>query len=838
MMRISKIVRRFVFLVAPVLLGGALGTGCSANSQSAWPPAPAVPAIDDARDSSQVFAMSFAKRADSGRWHVTFRFQPAASVKSVHLAGSFNNWSRDAAPMKPIEAGAYAATLDLPEGVYQYKFVVNGDQWLADPKNDDREQDNHGGFNSVLRLGRLARLKDSPATVGDGAIDQIGLEHDAGRARYWQVLDAHHALVRYRTLSHDVQSVRIAFRGGEQTTLTTVDDGPLFTLWEAVVSLPAQRNTLEYTFVLNDGAATFTDPATYRKVMQQSPEFQTPDWAKNAIWYQIMVDRFRNGSTQNDPTPVHSWTSDWFELADYEGKNGATFYKNAVFERLYGGDIVGLEEKLPYLKDLGVTALYLNPVFIARTHHKYDATNYVHIDPYYGVGKDDDYAQISAHEDLLDASTWKWTKSDRVFLNFLRKARSMGFRVIIDGVFNHVGTDHPAFQDVLSNGKNSRFADWFDVTSWTPFKYNGWGGYGGLPAFRKSSDGLASRSLVTHLFAVTRRWMDPNGDGDPSDGIDGWRLDVPNEIPLPFWAEWHKLVKSINPDAYITGEIWDRADQWVDGKHFDAVMNYEFARPAVSWTLYRNKKVMPSELDRRLRELRLAYPWASTLVMMNLVDSHDTDRVASMAKNPDRLYDQENRSQDNGPNYDNSKPGPVDYQRVRLLLLLQMTYVGAPMIWNGDEVGMWGADDPSCRKPLLWEDLQPYAKPDENFVMKDHLAFYKKAIALRASNTALRTGSFRTLTVDDFADVWAFVRSDEGQHLLVALNASPNPRAARIPLRDNLPTNWSVIFAEPTDTSAKRDPRYADGAAFSADKSGIITLEIPPYSGVVLRAER
>ena len=231
--------------------------------------------------------------------------------------------------------------------------------------------------------------------------------------------------------------------------------------------------------------------------------------------------------------------------------------------------------------------------------------------------------------------------------------------------------------------------------------------------------------------------MDPNGDGDPSDGIDGWRLDVPMEVAMPFWDRWCAHVKSINPDAYLTGEVWDRADAWVNGERFDAVMNYVFARAAIEWIGHDRRKITASELDRRLSELRLAYPLETTQCMMNLADSHDTDRLVSMMLNPDRGYDQENREQTNR-GYDNSKPGEVHYRRARLMALLQMTYIGAPMIYYGDEVGMWGPDDPSNRKPMLWKDLQPYAKSRENRVDEEHLDHYRRLGALRRENPALR----------------------------------------------------------------------------------------------------
>jgi glycosidase len=283
-----------------------------------------------------------------------------------------------------------------------------------------------------------------------------------------------------------------------------------------------------------------------------------------------------------------------------------------------------------------------------------------------------------------------------------------------------------------------------------------------------------------HIFDVTRRWMDPDGDGDPSDGVDGWRLDVPNEVPLPFWHEWCALVRRINPEAYVVGEIWERADQWLDGRAFDAVMNYEFAKPAIAWVIDRREKITASEFDRRLAELRMAYAPECSYAMMNLLDSHDTDRIASMARNPDRKYNHLNREQEGNP-YDAGRPGDEDRARQRLLALLQMTYVGAPMVYYGDEAGMWGSNDPNNRRPMLWDDLPPNQNPQErpDAAMREH---YRSVIGLRRSLPALRTGSYRTLLADDAQDVLAFVREKDGQRVVVALNASTKPATVSLPV--------------------------------------------------------
>jgi glycosidase len=757
----------------------------------AFPPAVAAAQVPGDDATGALPPSVSAERARQGGWMVTLRFRPERPAQSVVVAGDFNNWSRVPGPasMARQADGSWQATVRMDEGMRLYKFVVDGDQWVGDPRNPDKVPDGQGGFNSALRLGAEHGLDASAARVGDGRIDPRGLRHDTSRLSFLERSPAAWT-VRFRTLAGDVEQVAFVARDGRHLRMERVGRLGPFDFWQ--VSIPVGGSATDYTFVIQDGKMSVRDPQIYSLDTNRTPGFHTPAWAKNAIWYQIMVDRFRNGSSANDGPNTRDWKQEWYEPSAWEGQDGQTFYNHFVFKRQCGGDLQGLRQQLPYLKSLGVNALYLLPVFQAESNHKYNATNYLHIDERIGAGGD--YKSSEATEDLLDPKTWTFNASDREFLVFLKEAKKMGFRVIIDGVWNHVGTAHPAFRDVREKGQASRFADWFSVKSWEPFDYEGWFGFGELPTFRKSDEhGLASESVRKHIYEVTRRWMDPDGDGDPSDGIDGWRLDVANEIPMPFWHEWCKFVRSINPDAYITGEIWHRADPWLDGKSFDAVMNYEFAKPAIRWALDRKNKLSASELDAKLAELRLAYPTEITYVMQNLLDSHDTDRVVSMSLNPDREYNNLNREQE-VQTYDASKPGEEHYRRVRLLALLQMTYVGAPMIWYGTEVGMWGSGDPNNRKPMLWKDLEPYGVPGENAVMADQLDFYRRAIALRNAHPALRTGSFRTILTDDAQDVWVFLRELEGEQVLVALNAGD--KAATVELPASLGTGWKPVFGE------------------------------------------
>ena len=523
-----------ILMVTPSLLG------CQAAGP--WPPAEPLEIAPDTVVGELPQSVS-ADMVRPGRWRVTFRTQ-APSASHVALVGTFNGWNKAAAPMSGPDAdGWWTTEIGLDAGKHLYKFVINHDQWKPDLMNDEYEHDGHDGRNSIVRLGRVAKLKKSDAMAGDGQVEALALLHDPARPMYLERLPDGQVQLRLRTLAHDVERVQVAFKGGtDPVDLKLVNDNGLFALWEAIVDLPdTSGDTYEYTFVLTDGALVASDPQTYGVPVSAADVFRTPEWAKHAIWYQIFPDRFRNADPTNDPDPVVPWTQDWFSAAPWEGRDGQSFYKHYVFHRFYGGDIAGLMEKLPYIRDLGFNAIYLNPVFKAASNHKYEATNYLHVDDHFGVKGD--YEAIAATEDLNDPSTWKWTESDKLFLEFLDKAHELGLKVIIDGVFNHVGRPHPAFQDVMKNGENSQYADWFNVTSWDPFEYTGWAGFGDLPEFRKSPDGIASESAKQHIFNVTRRWMDPDGDGDPSDGVDGWRLDVPNEIPAPFWVEWRDVVK-------------------------------------------------------------------------------------------------------------------------------------------------------------------------------------------------------------------------------------------------------------------------------------------------------
>jgi cyclomaltodextrinase len=541
---------------------------------------------------------------------------------------------------------------------------------------------------------------------------------------------------------------------------------------------------------------------------KQKINYQVPQWAKKAIWYQIFPERFRNGDPSNDPgtediigswpfgdhreIQTIPWTSDWYELQPME-RDGKGFYYHAQ-RRRYGGDLQGVLDKLDYLQALGINAIYFNPIFEAPSLHKYDGAYYHHIDNNFGPDPDGD-KEIFAKEVPDDPFTWQWTSADTLFLRLIKECHNRGIRVIIDGVFNHVGVNFFAFVNLKKNQQQSKYKNWFVVKSWDDptteqdeFDYQCWANVKSLPEIREDNNGFDKQAWA-YMVASIKRWMDPNDDGDPSDGIDGWRLDVAEKVTRASWVKFRKLARSINPEAYLTGEVWwekwpekmFNAAPWLQGDMFDAVMNYRFAAAATKFFVNQKKQITTSQFDKELEQIRLDYPQEVNYVLQNLLDSHDTDRLSSMIINPDRIYGHANRVADNR-DYDVRKPRADEIKVQKLIVLFQMTYLGAPMIYYGDEAGMWGASDPDERKPMLWADLtyddevsHPFGKirpRDRNEFNQELYNYYKTLIKIRKDHPALMLGDFQTRLTDDQLFIFAFERNYLDDKVVVVLNNS------------------------------------------------------------------
>ena len=525
-----------------------------------------------------------------------------------------------------------------------------------------------------------------------------------------------------------------------------------------------------------------------------------PDWAKGIVWYQIFPERFADGDTTNEPTAdkvsfegnvpsnwaPKKWTSDWFSQSPWEKELGGKI-RNHLHLRRYGGDIQGIIDHLDYLKNLGVGGIYLNPIFEAVSLHKYDGSSYHHIDVNFGPDPKGDKLLI-ASETPDDPKTWKWTSADRLFLKLISEVHKRGMRIIIDGVFNHVGTQFWAFQDLVKNQQNSKYKDWFQVLSFdnpaTPqneFDYKGWWNAKSLPQFNRTKEDL-NPGPKQYIIYATRRWMDPNEDGNCADGIDGWRLDVARDVPLGFWKDWSKVVRTVNPNAIIIGELWELSPDFIsEGGPFDALMNYNFAFAVNNYFIAVKKKISTTDFISKMNEILKTYPDKNQDLLQNLVDSHDTERLSSMILNPDRNYDRDGN--DNNPDYNPGKPDSSAYAKQKLIAAFQMTWKGAPMIYYGDEVGMWGADDPHDRNPMVWDNLQyddevvsaesgfnngfGTYKVEQN---KDLLNYYKEIISIRNHYPLLKEGDVKFIYSDNQNSVFAFERYDKNEKIITVFN--------------------------------------------------------------------
>jgi cyclomaltodextrinase / maltogenic alpha-amylase / neopullulanase len=384
---------------------------------------------------------------------------------------------------------------------------------------------------------------------------------------------------------------------------------------------------------------------------------QTPEWVRDAVFYQIFPDRFAKSPYLHKPRNLEAWNSP------------------PTHHGFKGGDLLGVVEHLDYLADLGINALYFTPVFKSAANHRYHTYDYYEVDPLLGGN--------AALRTLLD------------------EAHKKDIRIILDGVFNHASRGFFQFHDILENGPYSPYIDWFTIHGWPlnayetsqPPNYDAWWNLPALPAFNTDNPDVRE-----YLFGVAEHWI--------NFGIDGWRLDVPGEIDDDaFWQEFRRRVKTANPEAYIVGEIWHDARRWLQGDQFDAVMNYLFTKLCIEFfvgensdtdllrgtTLWPVRSLTPVQFAHEVEALLKIYPREVTEVQMNLLDSHDTARYLSIA---------------NG-----------DETALRLSTLFQMVYPGAPCIYYGNEIGMSGGRDPLSRASFPWGE-ETWNKDLRNFFKK------------------------------------------------------------------------------------------------------------------------
>ncbi len=387
-----------------------------------------------------------------------------------------------------------------------------------------------------------------------------------------------------------------------------------------------------------------------------------PAWVKDAIFYQIFPDRFCRSERYHAAGKFVEWGS------------------KPTRENMFGGNLAGIEDKLEYIKNLGANAIYLCPIFKSNSNHRYHTVDYFEIDPVLGTLKD--------------------------FDSLVKKAHKLGLRIILDGVFNHCSRGFFQFNSLMELGPNSPYVDWFHVKGWPLNAYSGkpnyecWWNFPALPKFNTDC-----AEVREYLFSVAEYWT--------MRGIDGWRLDVPNEInDDSFWQEFRKRVKAINPEAYIVGEIWDAPERWLQGDQYDGVMNYLF-RKAVMKYLFDENPISTEEFCNRLQE---AFPVGRGDIPMNLLGSHDTTRLKSQPC--------------------------AGWERIKFALTLMFFMPGAPCIYYGEELGMLGGKDPDNRRSVPWEKL-PEMQQEPVY------ALVKELTEMRSSNPVLRDGKMEIVREGD-----------------------------------------------------------------------------------------
>jgi glycosidase len=620
-----------------------------------------------------------------------------------------------------------------------------------------------------------------------------------------------------------------------------------------------------------------------------------PQWAKEAVWYQIFVERFRSGDAGNQPelwgiegswphnkpqswspTP---WGQDWYRMEDWAQESGLPFYET-VHMRRYGGDLQGVIDKLDYLADLGITAIYFNPLKDSPSLHKYDVRNYHHVDIFFGPDPEGD-ARLIATENPANPETWVWTSADKLFLKLIQEARKRDIRVIMDYSWNHTGITFWAWQDVLKNQDRSAFADWYRIDSFnneqegTQFSFRGWAGVAELPEFRRHGEGanlpivhseLAPADLhpelKRHIFAVTRRWMDPEGNGDTTLGVDGFRLDVAELIPAAFWRDYRKFVRSINPEAYLVGELWwdewpDKLlnpNPWLQGDIFDANMNYRWYMPTRSYFGATKPDVpTPSAYIAHIDSVFSGVSRDVVYAQMNLTSSHDSPRFMTSMLNKGQYKFRTNPREYR--RYNLRRADEETLRQMNMVLLKKFSDAGAPHIWMGDEMGMWGADDPDTRKPLIWPDIEFEPESADPFNRRrgtDEVAFdssrfhvYRDLIAMRRENPVLIHGGKTYTLADDERLLLGYERYDGERMAVVLFNSDDNGHTiiydvnsvdARVlalqsnPAHDLALRNQTI---KQVDVASFELLYSINGATYQPDGRRV-RIELPPLSGIVL----
>lgn len=472
----------------------------------------------------------------------------------------------------------------------------------------------------------------------------------------------------------------------------------------------------------------------------------TPEWAEGMIYYHIFPERFCDGNPENNPKNCMPWGT------------------RPTAENYMGGDLQGIIDKIDYLKELGAECLYINPVFEGDFNHKYAITDYYKIDPEFGTNE--------------------------LFSQLVQKYHQAGIRVILDGVFNHTGINFAPFQDLLKNGKNSKFCDWYHVTKFpveiSHHSYECVGAYKWMPKLNTSNSEV--RAFILDVMEYWIREYD----------IDGWRLDVADEVDISVWQSAAVYLKEKYPNIILLGETWQYGGKLIEEGRLDSVMNYMFRDSVRDY--FGVETISVNVFEQRISHMLAFYKEETNRILYNLLDSHDTERFLFYCKN--------------------------DIRKFKLAIAFQMLFPGAPTIYYGDEQGLSGANDPDCRKCMIWDDTGN----------TEIFEWYKKLIGIRKQFLAVRKGEYTTILSDEKKDVLIFMRQWKAQRIYVVLHKGEKSEIVLCPVESEA-YSYENVIDELQYTTVKLSDKARNGNTERLGYSAAIELNMKPYSIAVIKEQ-
>ena len=736
------------------------------------------------------------KKKDIQLRKVHIEYPYSDDISEISVVGSFNKWNPSNYKMMR-KNDSFSVDIMLPEGNHEFKFLLNNKDYACLENKYSTVPDGLGGKNNSLIINDSFPLIQ--AVTGDSSIEESVLV----RVNQNIVEKINHSLIKFtfRTVKNDVETVTLILNNNEHKMIRsyTVDN---FDVYQTILN---GEDNLKFNIKLLDGENTVyycqngfsNSPGKLISIDIDHLKDPAPDWVNNGIIYQIFPDRFHNGNQElnqnfkewyykgmtTPPLPktklkpkqkYFRFIKNWYDHSLLQ-HNPLSEDGSPDLNTFYGGDIEGIHQKLDYLEDLGINVIYLNPIYEARSNHKYDVIDFMKIDPHFG-----------------DKATFK---------KFVSDAHKRGIKVMLDIVLNHSGDGFHAFQHVLKYGKDSNYYNWYEFRKLPvpyPFPqgfnpeeyYASWWEHADLPDFNYDlahpipqendieniDDAVPNQELVDYMLSVAEFWL-----GEMN--ADGFRLDVPNEVPFWFLGLFRDKCRDVKSDAVIIGEIWQNADKWMRKDYFNGIMNYEFFKdPVIEFIC--NNKINAEEFDQKITHGIDKYTADQSACMMNVMDSHDTYRILQVA---------------NGV-----------YGKVKLAALFQMTFIGLPHIWYGDEIAMTGGKDPDNRRPFNWK----YYRDKESVAFRK---YYKKLISIRKENEEFTVGGFKSILAE--SNIYVYSRFLKKNEFFILLNTGNSEQ---------------VISFNVDNESAKYIDLLSEQEFIP--NNGILKLTVNPLTGMILKA--